>query len=414
METVLNNFCAEGLNVLSLFDGMSCGQLALQKAGIKVNQYYAAEIDKYAMQVTQKNFPNTIQLGDVTKVKGADLPKIDLIIGGSPCQGFSFAGKGLNFEDPRSKLFFEFVRLIKECNPKWFFLENVRMKKEHELVISQYMKVAPIEINSALVSAQNRVRLYWTNINEKPYGLFGDMVADIPQPKDQGILLQDVLEDNVPDKFYLTDKALARIEKAATLGIKAKIDPLKSGTITLKNKSGQLAIDNSTTLIENLKGCLKFGRTDEAKQLRKESMAKGKDHTPFQKKQINEIDFEKMNTLTTAITKDNIICEIMGNKANTLTPDAYLATGERNRDENGKAVLTSMCDRRLRRLTPTECERLQTVPVGYTDGVSDTQRYRMLGNGWTVNVIAHFFVFLKGQEKKLFKTEPKCPIEAQM
>lgn len=414
METVLNNFCAEGLCVLSLFDGMSCGQLALQKAGIKVKQYYAAEIDKYAIQVTQKNFPNTIQLGDVTKVKGADLPIIDLIIGGSPCQGFSFAGKGLNFEDPRSKLFFEFVRLIKECNPKWFFLENVRMKKEHELVISQYMKVAPIEINSSLVSAQNRVRLYWTNINEKPYGLFGDMVADIPQPKDQGVLLQDVLEDNVPDKFYLTDKALARIEKAATLGIKAKIDPLKSGTITLKNQSGQLAIDNSTTLIENLKGCLKFGRTDEAKQLRKESMAKGKDHTPFQKKQINEIDFEKMNTLTTAITKDNIICEIMGNKANTLTPDAYLATGERNRDENGKAVLTSMCDRRLRRLTPTECERLQTVPIGYTDGVSDTQRYRMLGNGWTVDVIAHFFVFLKGEEKKLFKTEPKCPIEAQM
>jgi len=414
METVLNNFCAEGLCVLSLFDGMSCGQLALQKAGIKVKQYYAAEIDKYAIQVTQKNFPNTIQLGDVTKVKGADLPIIDLIIGGSPCQGFSFAGKGLNFEDPRSKLFFEFVRLIKECNPKWFFLENVRMKKEHELVISQYMKVAPIEINSSLVSAQNRVRLYWTNINEKPYGLFGDMVADIPQPKDQGVLLQDVLEDNVPDKFYLTDKALARIEKAATLGIKAKIDPLKSGTITLKNQSGQLAIDNSTTLIENLKGCLKFGITDEAKQLRKESMAKGKDHTPFQKKQINEIDFEKMNTLTTAITKDNIICEIMGNKANTLTPDAYLATGERNRDENGKAVLTSMCDRRLRRLTPTECERLQTVPVGYTDGVSDTQRYRMLGNGWTVDVIAHFFVFLKGEEKKLFKTEPKCPIEAQM
>jgi len=408
METVLNNFCADGLNVLSLFDGMSCGQLALQRAGIKVNQYYAAEIDKYAIQVTQKNFPNTIQLGDVTKVKGSDLPKIDLIIGGSPCQGFSFAGKGLNFEDPRSKLFFEFVRLIKECNPKWFFLENVRMKKEHELVISQYMKVAPIEINSALVSAQNRVRLYWTNINEKPYGLFGDMVADIPQPKDKGILLQDVLDNNVPDKFYLTEKALARIEKAATLGIKAKIDPLKSGTITLKNQSGQLAIDNSTTLIENLKGCLKFGRTDEAKQLRKESMAKGKDHTPFQKKQINEIDFEKMNTLTTAITKDNIICEIMGNKANTLTPDAYLATGERNRDENGKAVLTSMCDRRLRRLTPTECERLQTVPVGYTDGVSDTQRYRMLGNGWTVDVIAHFFVFLKGEEKKLFKTEPKC------
>ena len=283
------------------------------------------------------------------------------------------------------------------------------MKKEFELIISKYMGVAPIEINSALLSAQNRVRLYWTNIANEPFGLFGDMQCTIPQPKDKVVLLQDVLEDDVPGKFYLTDKALARIEKASNLGIKAKIDPLKSGTITIKNQSGQLAIDNSTTLIENLKGCLKFGRTDEAKQLRKESMAKGKDHTPFQKKQINEIDFEKMNTLTTAITKDNIICEILGNKANTLTPDAYLATGERNRDENGKAVLTSMCDRRLRRLTPTECERLQTVPNGYTEIVSDTQRYRMLGNGWTVDVIAYIFSFMalkkpKSEGEKIIKT----------
>lgn len=400
---------AEGITVLSLFDGMSCGQLALQKLGIKVKQYYAAEIDKHAIQVTQHNFPNTIQLGDVTKVFAKDLPKIDLLIGGSPCQGFSFAGKQLAFDDPRSKLFFEFVRLKNDCNPTYFMLENVKMKKEFELIISKYMGVAPIEINSALLSAQNRVRLYWTNIANEPFGLFGDMQCTIPQPKDKNILLQDVLEDDVPGKFYLSDKALARIEKASNLGIKAKIDPLKSGTITIKNQSGQLAIDNSTTLIENLKGCLKFGRTDEAKQLRKESMAKGKDHTPFQKKQINEIDFEKMNTLTTAITKDNIICEILGNKANTLTPDAYLATGERNRDENGKAVLTSMCDRRLRRLTPTECERLQTVPDGYTSCVSDTQRYRMLGNGWTVDVIAYIFSFMalkkpKSEGEKIIKT----------
>ena len=121
-----------GLNVLSLFDGMSCGQIALERAGINVNKYYAAEIDKHAITVTMANYPNTIQLGDVTKVFAKDLPKIDLIIGGSPCQGFSFAGKGLNFEDPRSKLFFEFVRLVNECKPKWFFLENVKMKKEFE------------------------------------------------------------------------------------------------------------------------------------------------------------------------------------------------------------------------------------------------------------------------------------------
>jgi len=391
----LNDRFPDGIVVLSLFDGMSCGQIALQRLGIKVKAYYASEIDKHAMKVAQHNFPDTIQLGDVTKVFAKDLPKIDLLIGGSPCQGFSFAGKQLAFDDPRSMLFFEFVRLKNECNPTYFMLENVKMKKEFEHIISRYMGVAPIEINSASVSAQNRERLYWTNIANEPYGLFGDMQCTIPQPKDKGILLQDVLDNDVPGKFYLSEKALARIEKAANLGIRAKIDPLKSGTLTLKNQSGQLAIDNSTTLIENLKRCLKFGRTEEAKQLRKERMAKGKGHTPFQKKQINEIDFEKMNTLTTAITKDNIICEILGNKANTLTPDAYLATGERNRDENGKAVLTSMCDRRLRRLTPTECERLQTVPDGYTSCVSDTQRYRMLGNGWTVDVIAHIFSYMK-------------------
>ena len=185
----------------------------MERAGIKVDKYYASEIDKYAMRVTQHNFPNTIQLGDVRNIHAADLPEIDILIGGSPCQGFSFAGKGLNFEDERSKLFFEFVRLIKECKPKYFFLENVKMKKEHELVISQYMKVAPIEVNSALVSAQNRVRLYWTNINEKPYGLFDYMVADIPQPKDKGILLKDILETNVPDKFYLSEKAIKYLNR---------------------------------------------------------------------------------------------------------------------------------------------------------------------------------------------------------
>jgi DNA (cytosine-5)-methyltransferase 3A len=259
-----------GLVVLSLFDGMSCGQLALKKAGIKVKQYYAAEIDKYAIQVTQANFPDTIQLGDVTKVFAKDLPKIDLLIGGSPCQGFSFAGKGLNFEDPRSKLFFEFVRLRKECNPKWFFLENVRMKYEHELVISKFMGVEPIEINSALLSAQNRQRLYWTNINEKPYGLFGELKPDIPQPKDKGMLLKHILETDVSDKYRLSEKAIAKILRRNWS--KPQFEPLKTGAILPKNNSGQLSIDSGTTLI----GCIKFGRTDEGKALRKESMARGK------------------------------------------------------------------------------------------------------------------------------------------
>ena len=166
------------MNVLSLFDGMSCGQIALDKLGIKVNNYFASEIDKHAIKVTQHNYPNTIQLGDVMKVKGSDLPKIDLLIGGSPCQGFSFAGKGLNFDDPRSKLFFEYVRLKNELNPKYFLLENVKMKKEYQNIISGYLGVEPIMINSNLVSAQNRVRYYWTNIPVK--GL----------PNDKSILLK--------------------------------------------------------------------------------------------------------------------------------------------------------------------------------------------------------------------------------
>jgi DNA-cytosine methyltransferase len=168
--------------VLSLFDGMSCGQIALNRAGISYSKYYASEIDKHAIKVTQHNYPDTIQLGSVTEIKGTNLPKIDLLIGGSPCQGFSFGGKQLNFDDPRSKLFFEFVRLIKECNPKYWLLENVVMKKEFEQVITEYLGVEPIKINSALVSAQNRERLYWANF-------------PIEQPNNKNIKLIDILED---------------------------------------------------------------------------------------------------------------------------------------------------------------------------------------------------------------------------
>ena len=152
------------MKILSLFDGMSCGQLAIDRIGIKNYTYYASEIDKYAIQIARKNFPNTIHVGDVTSIKSANLPKIHLLIGGSPCQGFSFAGKQLAFDDPRSKLFFEFVRLLKELKPKYFLLENVRMKKEYLNIITEYLGVEPVLINSSLFSAQNRQRYYWTNI----------------------------------------------------------------------------------------------------------------------------------------------------------------------------------------------------------------------------------------------------------
>lgn len=191
------------MNVLSLFDGISCGQVALERAGIEVNNYFASEIDKHAIKVTQSNHPNTIQIGDVTKVKGADLPKIDLLIGGSPCQGFSLSGKQLNFDDPRSKLFFEFVRLLEETNPKYWLLENVVMKQEYQDVISQYLGVEPVKLNSALTSAQNRVRLYWANF-------------DITEPSDQGIKLEDVLEDT-----EMTEPSAIRgrrLNKAVILG----------------------------------------------------------------------------------------------------------------------------------------------------------------------------------------------------
>jgi DNA-cytosine methyltransferase len=193
------------MNVLSLFDGMSCGRLALDRLGIEVDQYYAAEIDKYAIQVTQENWPETIQLGDVTQIKGKDLPKIDLILAGSPCQGFSFAGKQLAFDDPRSALFFEFVRILKECNPKYFLLENVKMKKEFLDIITQQVGAEPILINSALVSAQNRQRYYWTNI------------PGVEQPENRGIVLRDILETN-PDSYTLmSDKFSKRQEGRSCL-----------------------------------------------------------------------------------------------------------------------------------------------------------------------------------------------------
>ena len=154
----------QNLKILSLFDGVSCGQLALNHAGIHFDQYYASEINKHAIKVTQTNFPNTIQLGDVKKVQSANLPKIDILLGGSPCQAFSLAGKKLNFNDPRGQLFFEYVRLLKECKPTYFLMENVTMKKEHQDIISQYLGLEPLKIQSSLFAAQSRSRLYWTNI----------------------------------------------------------------------------------------------------------------------------------------------------------------------------------------------------------------------------------------------------------
>ena len=196
------------MNVLSLFDGMSCGQIALERLGIPVKNYFASEIKKSAINVTKFNYPNTIHIGDVHNVSYKDgyliigdkmkyVGKIDLLIGGSPCQDFSFLKssyhkkEGYGLDGPKSKLFFEFDRLRKECNPTYFLLENVKMKKESELILNEYLGVTGLHINSRLVSAQNRQRIYWTNIN------------NITKPIDKNILLKDILETNylILDKY---------------------------------------------------------------------------------------------------------------------------------------------------------------------------------------------------------------------
>lgn len=192
------------MNVLSLFDGLSGGTIALDRLGVKVDNYYASEIDENAIKIAMTNYPNIQQIGDVTKVDGKSLPKIDLLLAGSPCQGFSRAGKGLALEDERSKLFFEFVRLLEETKPKYFLLENVLMKKEDKQTITDILGVEPIEIDSALVSAQRRKRLYWTNI------------PNVTQPKDKGIKYSEILDEHtwrdLPDFVFGKFGDRSRIE----------------------------------------------------------------------------------------------------------------------------------------------------------------------------------------------------------
>jgi DNA (cytosine-5)-methyltransferase 3A len=335
------------MNVLSCFDGASCGQLALQKLGIPVSNYYASEIDKYAIQVTQANFPNTIQLGDITIVDTSQLPKIDLMMGGSPCQGFSFAGKQLNFDDPRSKLFFEFVRLLKECKPKYFLLENVKMKKEYQDVISEHLGVEPIMINSSLVSAQNRMRLYWTNI------------PNVKQPKDKGIKLIDIFEPVVDEKYFLSNAKIDRVLNS------------QRGKGYFYNKDTH---DKIGTLIagyhkEPTDGCY----------LSIEKVYKEPYYVRYEKEEGCIGFIGKQPKQATRVYSTN-------NKSQCITA---LGGGQGGKTGLYEIPNTNTC----RKLTPTECEKLQTMPIGYTEGVSNTQRYKMIGNGWTVDVIAHI---LKG------------------
>jgi DNA-cytosine methyltransferase len=501
------------MNVLSLFDGMSCGMIALDRLGIKVDNYYASEIDKYAIQVSQANYPDIIQVGDITKLDLSTLPKIDLVMGGSPCQGFSFAGKQLAFDDPRSALFFEFVKCVDTLKPKYFLLENVRMKKEYLDIISEYMGVEPIFINSSLVSAQSRQRYYWTNI------------PGIEQPEERGIVLRDILEDQVGSEHYVGDNMQKNYKGGNQLNpnYKSQANTIhnsdkKSGTIcagthgyangyvgdkhkpvkqTERNARHLKQLDDKSLCMTATmyKGAGNNGMTlvpqklvDDTNDLPEKSQTiksqyyksskanferSGTFHATGIPQKLVSDKPQKIHDIPKDVLKDNerqrrvyskegksptllarsdspkvmksdkpqhigTAVDIKGHdqikrvyspdgKSPTVTTcggghrepkvvsGAYRA---RSVDENGKRVawkdtkpkqmlelrkdeksnsVTSVQKDNVltqdevywRKLTPLECERLQTVPDNYTNHVSNTQRYKMLGNGWTIEVIAH-------------------------
>ena len=364
------------MNVLSLFDGIRCGRVALERTEIKVNKYYSSEVDKYAIQVADKNYPQDIEnkLGDVTKWREWDIDweNIDLLIGGSPCQGFSFAGKQLNFEDPRSKLFFEYVDIlnhIKKVNPKvLFLLENVSMKQEYKNIISDYLGVQPIIIDSNLLSAQNRKRLYWTNI------------PGITQPKDKGILLKDIVHEGEVDR-----------EKSFCLDA----NYFKGGNLEQYYKKSRRQL-----VFETLKEYIvPFDKTLEI--LDKE-VQRGKVGYYRKDSQANRVYYIHDKAITLCGEAGGGAAKMGQYLFGCITPDRInkRQNGQRFSEGNKFYTLTAQdkhgvfIEGYIRKLTPVECERLQTLPDDYTNGISNSQRYKCLGNGWTVDVIAHILSFI--------------------
>lgn len=366
------------MNVLSLFDGISCGRLALERAGIKVDKYYASEIDPHAIKVSAKNYPDIIQLGNVknicytTSVDYINEPeqgiftnkenlfystKIDLLIGGSPCQGFSNAGNLLNFEDPRSKLFFEYVRILGEIrnyNPNIkFFLENVKMKKQWKDIVTQYIGVEPILMNSSLLSGQNRERYYWTNIE------------GIIIPEDKGILLIDCLETEVDVKLLHTDKAITYLNRTVKSG-RNHFD--FSHHCDSNDKKGR-------TLVANLKKGVPFNVLIDRKLYLTDDQLK------------YAIEVHKSKVYPSGNRKGNMKFPDKVDKKSKCVCRLQIA---------GARTTTHILDEiGIRKLSVKECARLQTLPDDYVSGIPDTHAYACIGNGWTVDVITHIFSFLK-------------------
>lgn len=363
------------LNVLSLFDGISCGQLALERANIKVKNYFASEIDRHAIKVTQTNHPNTIQLGDVATINVSDLPNIDLLIGGSPCQDLSIANrnrKGLKGE--RSKLFWEYVRILKEIKPKYFLLENVnRIRQEDKDIITQELGVKPIMINSSLVSGQFRERLYWTNI------------PNIKQPANKSIYLKDIIEygyydgsDCVDGLVMIKIPEMVKVRKYPVDVEKLKIllrEHKKLSGLSINQISEELK--QPKTLVEH------WFRTDSCFSIPSEDIW-------FNLKELLKITTDDHDKSITQfeIREGNFDMSKRVYKINGKAPTLTTITGGKQRkiiDDNYQ----------IREITPLECERLQTLPDGYTTCISKNQRYKVIGNGWTVDVIAHILSFMK-------------------
>lgn len=358
------------MTILSLFDGMSCGQIALRELGVPITRYYASEIDKHAIAQTMLNFPATIQLGDVEQWRTWDIDwsGIDLILAGSPCQGFSLAGKMLGHDDPRSRLYWVFLDIlhhVQSHNPSVkYLLENVRMRPQDERMINDSLGIMPVVINSALVSAQNRVRLYWSDIRTRQEGLWGDLYTDIPQPADRGIYIQDIIEEEVDAKYYIGlgswGQDIAGKSRAIRVGGALSPDTKHAWDVI------KLDRNLSPKAQHGKASCLTAGGHS------------GGNHS--------DMDVLAITAGTWRTHKrDRGFREVARSKAPCIPARA------RN-DGSGQPCV--QYGYQLRRLTPTECARLQTIPDWYQWGCSDTQAYKMLGNGWTVEVIKHILKYI--------------------
>jgi DNA (cytosine-5)-methyltransferase 3A len=409
------------MRILSLFDGISCGQVALERAGIPIEVYYASEIDKYAIAITQKNYPNTIQLGSVTDIDFTEfIGKVDLIMGGSPCQDLSIAGKRKGLSGERSGLFYKFVEAIEIIKPKYFLLENnVGMPKEAYEEISRLMGCYPVMINSALVSAQTRKRYYWTNIGPQELNLFGFPTCKIPQPEDKGILLKDVLEKNTlaPDEKSraiigsigrTTDREYFKKNQGQLVA-----EPIKIPENTIK---GYAEINQGECMdLTHINSTTRRGRamTEKANCLQTQSefyqyikpcalQNRGEGKQP----EFNGND--KANALTSVQTDSMVLEPLQLGHIGNTNAQVNRVYSVRNKsvtlkaNAGGGGAKTGLYkidlpdgEYLIRKLTPLECERLQTLPDNYTEGISNTQRCKCIGNGWTVDVIAHIFSFIK-------------------